>query len=168
MASDQTRRRALEAALSDAINERHRLDVVIGYLSEKLGRPVELPGVPGTGPGQPVDDPAHLVADGEFYGMSAPAAAVRVLQKVGKPNALKTEQLVSAIRKGGVKVKNAGTLYRSLIRHTKFKRVGKGLWGLAEWYPQPPQARTSTREAVQEQVGTPEPESEERPETEVA
>jgi hypothetical protein len=104
-----------------------------------------------------------LVAEGEFFGQTAPAAAILVLRKMGRPNALKTEQLVRALRKGGVPVKDAGTLYRSMNRNVKLKRAGKGLWGLSEWYGIT-KPRTTARTSGDGFADGSEPESEERPE----
>lgn len=140
-------KQGLQQALDEAVAERDRLDVVIAYLGEMLGVDTAAiawhPASPGSGrPITPrVDtstgqvDLLSLVAEGEFYGQSMASAASAVLRKIGKPNALKTAQLVEALRKGGVPVKSGGTLYRSINRNSKFRRVGKGLWGLSEWYP---------------------------------
>lgn len=137
---DTQRRQVLEAELTDAVRERERLDVVIAYLSDRLGIAPPTTGAGAKPEALRVDsmgrvDPESLVSEGEFFGSSATAAAARVLEKVGRPNNLKTEELMRAIRKGGVPVKNASTLYRSLIRYSKVQRVGPGLWGLAAWFP---------------------------------
>jgi hypothetical protein len=166
MMNDPGRRQALEAELAEALQERERLEVVISYLSKKLGRPVpasDMATSPSSGPRIDAEtgrvDPVSLVAEGEFFGQTATAAALAVLQKVGRPNALKTDQLVRAARKGGIPVKDYGTLYRSLGRNSKFKRVGKGLWGLSEWYPVQGKAHGPEAGAEAEE----EKEAEERP-----
>ena len=104
-----------------------------------------------------------LVKDAEFYGMSSPAAAIEVLRKVGNRHALKTAVLVVAVRKGGVPVKDAPTLYRSMIRNSRLKKVGKGLWGLSEWYPKDAPTPATVTPATTALVDDEEPESEERP-----
>lgn len=163
----------IEQALQKAVAERDRLSIVIAYLSEQLGVPVPPSGDQGPqppGPGAPrVDpttgrvDPISLVKEAEFFGMSAPAAAIAVLQKVGRPNALKTTVLVQAIRKGGVPVKDPATLFRSMIRNSKLTKVDKGLWGLSEWYPKGATPKASPSPATVGSATGDEPESEERP-----
>lgn len=48
---------------------------------------------------------------------------------------MKTGELADAIRHKGGEVTNLENLYRSLKRGKGIERVGRGLWGLSEWYP---------------------------------
>jgi len=80
-------------------------------------------------------DPANLVREGEFSGLSKTQAAIAVLGRVGSTRPLTTAELYSAVVKGGVNVKDNGTLYRAMYRVDRIIRVGTALWGLAEWYP---------------------------------
>jgi len=139
---DDASRQALEDELREAMNARQELDVVIGYLSRRLGVDVVVDVLPPA-PAPPVDhsapaagDPLTSVAVGEFIGLSGPKAAAIVLKRMGR-RPLKTPEIFRAIQKGGVNnIKDAPTLWRSLVRDKQFARVGKGLWGLATWYPQ--------------------------------
>jgi hypothetical protein len=80
-------------------------------------------------------DPADLVRENEFFGWATTKAAVDVLRRVGSTRPLTTKELYAALVKGGVKVKDPGTLFRSMYRSERIAHVGKALWGLAEWYP---------------------------------
>lgn len=86
--------------------------------------------------------PAELVREGEFSSLSKTEAAAAVLGRVGSP--LTTAELHSAVAKGGVNVKDRGTLYRSMYRVDRFTRVGTALWGLTEWHPQNGQRAQNT------------------------
>jgi hypothetical protein len=81
-------------------------------------------------------DPVTGVREGQFYGMSGPKASKALLRLVGRDRPLKTQEIFDAIRKGGVtQIQNANTLYRSLTRDPELHNVGRGRWGLTEWYP---------------------------------
>lgn len=97
------------------------------------------PGVAKVGPGGLTDDVLSLVYDNEFYGKSMPKAAETVLLRWSPPGhtrPLKTKQLLAALRKGGLAVTDARSLYRALYGASKFHPVGGGLWGLRAWYPE--------------------------------
>jgi len=149
---DETRRAVLEAELGDALQEREKLNYVIAYLSGRLGIPepsidrfgssaMPSPVVTASPPTpQPRADsgrqhPSGIVREGEFSDTSATKAVIAVLGRVGPTRPLKTRELFAAITKGGASVKDPGTLYRSIYRDPRIVRVGKALWGLAEWYP---------------------------------
>jgi hypothetical protein len=139
---DETRREALEAELADLIAERQKIDSLISYLSARLGvtAPEQSQSMVGAGatPTSADAEPTDLVNPGEFYGFSAPKAARTVLERIGRTRPLSTRVLLAAIRKGGVKLGGKspeGGLYRSLDRDDTFMRVGRGIWGLTEWYP---------------------------------
>lgn len=67
--------------------------------------------------------------------MSGPKAARALMEKFGRERPLKTEEIFTAIKKGGVQVQSQQGLYRSLFRDPKFTKVGMSLWGLSVWYP---------------------------------
>jgi hypothetical protein len=148
---DDTRRQVLTEELEEAIKERDRLTAFIELLGERLGVPIAGPNGPapsGTQEPAAAGDPASAVAEGEFYGMSAPKASKALLQKFGRSRPMKTDEIFEAVTKGGVKIKESGTLYRSLFRDEAFHRVGRGVWGLSEWYPNA--RRDATDDAEQE------------------
>lgn len=143
---DEVRRTVLAAELDEALRDMNRAAAVVEYLSAKLGVPP--PGGNGGGGGDgggdggveapPLDahaDPVAVVRDGEFFGMSGPKAAKALMEKFGRERPLKTEEIFSAIKKGGVQVQSQQGLYRSLFRDPKFTKVGTSLWGLSAWYP---------------------------------
>lgn len=144
---DEAVRTALEDELKEALRQREKLDVVISYLNERLGGQA----LPSSNEASPPEgsgivnlsaEPAASVREGEFFGMSSPEATRRLLEKFGRTRPMKTDEIFAAITKGGVRIQNAGTLYRSLTRDRDFLRVGRGVWGLSEWYPA--SARRST------------------------
>jgi len=140
---DEARRQALIAEREDAIRERERLDAVIEYLSIRLGVQVQdaepdsgLPTPPMTG--QLTNDVLALVYDQEFHGWTMPKAAAEVLTRWSPPphhRPLKTGELLDALRKGGLTIKDSRVLYRSLYTAPRFKNIKGGRWGLAAWYP---------------------------------
>lgn len=141
---DEGRKQVLLAELEDAKAERADLDAFIQVLSARLG--IETSGddhVPVTtpaGPGQlPVSaDPLDLVYANEFVGFSFPKAAETVLSRwspAPHQRPLKTTQLVAALRKGGLDVKDSRQVYRALWNATRFHNLKGGAWGFAAWYP---------------------------------
>lgn len=133
---------ALRAERDAAVAERTKLDVVISYLSARLGEP---PPSGGGMPSQPAGniagnggggDPVAGTHEGEYLGETSTDAAYKVLTKFGsKQHLLKTKDLFDAVRKGGVQITSEEGFYKSLARSHRFKKVGRGTWGLMEWYP---------------------------------
>lgn len=143
---DDQRREVLEAELAEHRKKRDQEDQIIQTLSLLLGlsetATAESPSATNAGgaastTGSPSGSPS-LVRQGEFYRMSATKAAKAVLERSGYRNALKTEQILAAIQKGGaggIGGKNPATaLYKNLWRDDEFEKVGGGLWGLSAWY----------------------------------
>jgi hypothetical protein len=156
---DMARRERLEAELAEVQRERERLDTVIAYLTEKLGMESPIPDStldaapePTGGAVGKLAEPSTAITEGGFFGMSAPKAAVILLERVGRTRPLKTKEIYNAIRKGGVNIGNPNTLHRSLTRDDRFYRVGRGLWGLSAWYPgqKPKAAEASSPNAANE------------------
>ncbi len=137
---EESERQALFAALDVARRDRAELDQLIGYLARRLGvtddgyESTFGTGGGPTGPTPPDVVPSTLVADGEFFGMSATKAAKALLNKLGRTRPLKTREIFDGIVKGGIKPANTETLYKSLSRSKEFELVQKGTWGLSEWY----------------------------------
>jgi hypothetical protein len=134
---DAAVRKALKAELETALREREKLDVVIAYLRARVGSGSSKDPV-----GADLDaalistlqrTPADAIGRGQFEGKSATKAARQVLNLFGSERPLKTQELFDALAKGGVRVKNANVLHRSLNRDDTFCRVERGLWGLSEW-----------------------------------
>jgi hypothetical protein len=161
---DEARRQVLMAEREDAIQERARLDEerarldgFIEYVSMRLGVQVEdqqpdaaLPSAPPAG--QLTNDVLSLVYDQEFFGWTMPKAAAEVLRRWSpEPHhrPLKTGELMEALRKGGLTIKESRVLYRSLYTAPRLKLIKGGRWGLAQWYPP---ERNKTGAGRQEQL----------------
>ena len=154
---DESERQALFAALDVARRDRQELDQLIGYLSRRLGvsEDDESAGqTRGTGGGQTPPDviPSTLVADGEFFGMSATKATKALLNKLGRTRPLKTREIFDAIKKGGVNPATPDVLYKSLARSKDFELASKGTWGLSEWYGN--RSRKSRRDPGNDESGS--------------
>jgi hypothetical protein len=162
---DQKRRDVLKAAYNDLLAQMADLQVALRVLAMQLGE--DLPGAPAdTGPVPAVgsgEDPASRVNQGEFHGYSSPKATHALLERVGRTRPLKTLEILEAIRKGGVQLGGKspeGTLYKSLDRDERFTKVGRGFWGLSDWYPaRPRKAETPTVPEVPEVIARARPES---------
>jgi hypothetical protein len=136
----------LKAALDALIAERDELNTVIAGLAKRIGVPVPPSGGGGGGNPNPGGggggDPVAGTFEGEYHGFTSTKAAGEVLKKFGnRQHPIKTKALFDAIKKGGVDIANEDGLYRSLARSRNFRKVGRGIWGLSEWYP----ARTGQR-----------------------
>lgn len=136
---NETRRKVLIEELEEAVQERDNLTAFIETLAARLG--VEAPERQGerirdaNQAPNPNAVPSETVNEAEFYGQSAPKASRALLERFGPSRPMKTDEIYQAISKGGVRTKDADTLYRSLRRDPGFHKVGRGLWGLSEWYP---------------------------------
>lgn len=87
---------------------------------------------------EPAAEPKHVRED-SFFGLSATAAARKYLNMVKRP--VVTQDLVDALKQGGLltNAKNFySNLYTSLKRSEEFTNLGRGKWGLTEWYPNRP------------------------------
>jgi hypothetical protein len=127
-------RAALQKELQHAEEERDRLDVVIAYLRERLREDEQERPAPVSSDGAARSTRASRSRSGLRSGprrLTAAKAAEAVLTERDEP--LRTPELLIAVNALGVGIKNADGLYRTLSRNPKFKRFGRGLWGLAEW-----------------------------------
>lgn len=170
---EEARRQLLQGELEQALRERDRLNVVVAYLSERLG--IEEPASDGgeTAPTEQAlataTEAADAVREGQFYGMSGPKAAKELLRMFGRTRPMKTDEIYAAIKKGGVGIGSSGTLYRSMFRDDDFHKVGRGVWGLSEWYPNASkQTKTEGQDESDEQIVTAPPPSEDASEEESA
>ncbi|MFN2519210.1 MAG: hypothetical protein ABR604_09250 [Jatrophihabitantaceae bacterium] len=143
---DENRRTVLMAELDAMKKERDDLTLVIGALSARLGVSVDdgadttanTEGQGGSGNGALTDDVLSLIYANEFFGMTMPKAAEAVLGRWSPDpyrRPLKTTELVKALNKGGLDIKEPRVLYRSLYSTPRFKNLRGGQWGLTKWYP---------------------------------
>ena len=140
-----------EAVLEDLRAKRDELNAAIAAI-ERLSRSGSAS--PNPSANEEGDSGAPLAGGGEepalatesktlrediFFGLSATEAAKKYLTIVKRP--VLTQDLVAALKKGGflTNAKNFySNLYTSLKRSDEFTNLGKGKWGLAEWYPNRP------------------------------
>lgn len=124
-----------DAVLADLKAKRDQIDHAILVL-EGLRGGVSLPGLvqPQTGPDADVDGP------GAFLGMTIPDAAKKLLN--ARKRALGNADIVAAFKAGGLEMRSVdplNTIGSVLTRRFNtvgdIVRVGRGVWGLAEWYP---------------------------------
>lgn len=144
---DEQQKAALRSLRDKYIADRDKNHMLASLISAELGEPT--PGGPsgmdfaslgsgssaGSG-GSAGADPVAGTAEGEFFNYNSTDAAYDVLKKYGsRTHPLKTKQIFDAIKKGGVQISVEQAMYRSLARSHRFRKVGPGSWGLAEWYP---------------------------------
>ena len=136
---NQREREAWRIVLDGALRDRAELDATISHARRVLGLQDEDNGgeasEPAAGPLDVGTDPVASTREGEFFGMSGPQATEALMRKFGRSRPLKTDEIFNAIRKGGVQIQSKEGLYRTLTRDADFHRVGRGTWGLSEWYP---------------------------------
>lgn len=129
-------RDSMEKTLAALEAERAELDTTIEFLKRKLGRSDSENGSSSS------TTASKHVASGQihhdtFYGMSVIDAAKKYLSIVGKP-ARSTQEVMDGLKKGGID-KEYATVSSVLARAARtgqgLDNVGRGNWGLSEWYP---------------------------------
>ena len=90
-----------------------------------------------------------------FVGLIIPEATAKYLSMVGRP-ARTTPEITEALNRGGIS-SNQGTIATVLGRghnagEGNVVRAGKGLWGLAEWYPSRPKATRRREEGESDEA----------------
>jgi hypothetical protein len=127
-----------QAVLADLKARRARLDDLIARIEADIfgqateGVPVAIPATASSG----FTGPIH--AD-TFFGLPIAEAAKKFLKMAGR--AQNTTAIADALARGGMKRPQENNLFSILVRAAKGRevvKVGKGLWGLSEWYPKPP------------------------------
>jgi len=136
-----------KAVLEDLEARRDALDAAIAALRLLSGEHAVAVGAKSL----PVT--AEIQAD-TFVGLNIPEAASKYLRMMGK-GAKSTEQLIEALIRGGLKVTPASI--SSVLRKNNRDgegdviKVGRGLWGLQEWYPGRPRRATKSSTADSEE-----------------
>jgi len=111
-------------------------------------------GLAGEGPsgiGSSVEGPSVPIHADTFVGLNITEAAAKYLRIMGRP-ARTTEQVADGLVRGGLNVTQASV--SSILRKNnrtgegEVIKVGRGLWGLQEWYPGRP--RRSNRQGSEE------------------
>ncbi len=129
-----------EKLLADLEEERAGIDLMIAFVKRRMGKLAEaassaLPAKPaGT-----IPERSFRLQQDTFFRMSVPDAIKKYLNIVKRPKTAK--DITAGLDSGGLthQAKNLyATVYPTLLRMEKANevvRVGKGEWGLAEWYP---------------------------------
>jgi hypothetical protein len=161
---DEQEKTVLRSLLDKKIAERDRLTLFIDTIAAELGEPV--PSGP-SGNGSPTvtrsgarlgADPVASTNEGEYFSFTSTDAAREILTKYGdRQHPIKTSVLYQALKKGGVTISSEDVLYRSLARSNRFRKVGRGLWGLSDWYPTSAKQPASKREPDMSNVTNLEP-----------
>ncbi len=112
-------------------SKRAALDQAIAALEGKASGAVEAEGGGLT----------EKIQTDSFVGLNIATASVKYLKMVGRP-ARTTEDIYNALAKGGLshftRESVATILQRMHNQNGDIVRVSKGVWGLAEWYPNRP------------------------------
>jgi len=139
--TDDAKRAALLDLLSDTEREIEDLQRVARFLRSRIGLQEAQVRSAAPEPQQPVVQDADIVSSGEYAGWSSREAAIRILDKVGRP--ITVDDLLRLLRRAGLELngKHArNTLRRTLFGDPAFVHPTPRLWGLA------PKARTMNEE----------------------
>jgi hypothetical protein len=130
-----------KAVLAYLKARRARLDQLIVGMEAEMGQPdasvalaADDPGSGGTQP--PVSVTIH---PDSFFGLSIIEAAKKFLKMARRAQHLNA--IADALAQGGLKRPADNVMSGILVRAAKGReviKVGKGMWGLTEWYPKPP------------------------------
>ncbi len=133
--------------LADLKARRAQLDQAIAGIEVMLGEA----SVVGGG-GEPIatkfggSGPTPTIHPDTFFGLGIAEAAKKYLKMVRR--AQHTKDIADALGQGGMKRPPENNLFSILVRAAKGRevvKVGKGMWGLTEWYPKPPKEPTEDR-----------------------
>ena len=119
------------AVLADLKERRINMDLAIAALEVLCGEPTVVIG------GTKESTSTEIQAD-TFVGLNIAEAASKYLRIMGR-GAKSTEQVAEALVRGGLAVTKASV--SSILRKNNRTgegdviKVGRGLWGLQEWYP---------------------------------
>lgn len=124
-----------DAVLADLRAKREQIDQAIQIIEAVRGGAGASPAVgPNTPQGGGIDGP------GAFLGMTIPDAAKSLLAARRRP--LNNADIVAALKGGGLHMNSVdpintvgSVLMRRFNQVGDIVRVGRGVWGLAEWYP---------------------------------
>lgn len=123
-----------ELFLDKLLAERMELDKVIDAVKKRLGK---IDSSPKNG-SNIHQDQIHIleIHHDTFYGMSIVDASKKYLSIVGKP-ARATREIMEGLKKGGLDRPYStvsSVLARAVRNDEGLKNVGRGHWGLSEWY----------------------------------
>ncbi|MCA9906576.1 MAG: hypothetical protein H7A18_03225 [Sinobacteraceae bacterium] len=130
------------AVLADLEAKRDKLDAAIAGIRTMLGMPAGVSSAASVGSAGS-NGSTEIEAD-TFFSLSIPDAAKKYLGMRKKPAT--TPEIVEALRRGGqthAGGESFGNTLGSVLARVYgngggIVRVGRGMWGLAEWYPNKP------------------------------
>ena len=125
-----------EAVLADLRAKRAQIDSAITAIEAlRSGSPVA-----GAGAAVPTDAATAMEGPGAFLGMTIPEAAKKLLASRRQP--MRNPDIAAAFKAGGLhmnSVEPANTIGSVLMRRATevgdIVKIGRGTWGLKEWYP---------------------------------
>ncbi len=126
-------------ALADLRAKRDHIDQLIQQLEGVRSGTVAF-GAIGIAPSAPVSGTPAMNEAGAFLGMTIPDAARKLL--VGRREPLNNADILAGLKKGGLVLNSAdplntvgSVLTRRFHQVGDIVRIGRGVWGLQEWYP---------------------------------
>lgn len=149
-----------DAVLADLRAKRDQIDQTIRMIEAHRGgnAPAAKPFEASLGGGR-----ADEEGPGAFLGMSIPDAAKKLLGM--RKRAMSNGEIASGIQSGGLVMKSAdpqntvgSVLTRRFNENGDIVRVGRGVWGLAEWYPNRNFKKKPDKDGSGAKVETSEPE----------
>lgn len=137
--SDLTAPDPYDAVILDLRAKRDQIDSAITLLGVLRGgiTGISFDGPQATPPAASSDDVTY---PGAFLGMSIPEAARKLL--AGKKRTLSNAEIALALKSGGLALASVdpmntigSVLTRRFMKVGDIVKVGRGVWGLKEWYP---------------------------------
>ncbi|WP_324829097.1 winged helix-turn-helix domain-containing protein [Qipengyuania zhejiangensis] len=141
MATENQSTNPYAAALADLRRKRAEIDNTIKVLEAMSGLNLADVSAASSDSGLPDATPVDVAADGEpFLGMSIVDAAKKLL--VARNRKMGNKEIAKELAAGGLVMKSAdpvntvgSVMTRRFNQVGDVVRVGRGTWGLKEWYP---------------------------------
>ena len=131
-----------ETVIADLRNKRDQIDQTIALLTALRGGPPNIPVAPSS--------PAPVAADetGPFFGMSIVDGTKKLLEREMRP--LGNADIAYELQAGGIVLSSeqplnvvGSVLTRRFQQVGDVVKVGRGVWGLKDWYPEQSFSSTS-------------------------
>ena len=128
-----------QAVVADLKARRARYDQLIAAVEALILGQGDVPELEPASAGSGTSILSTAIHPDTFFGLTFNDAAKKFL-KIAR-RAQHTTAIADAIGQGGLKRPDVNVLSSILVRAAKGReivKVGKGMWGLPEWYPKPP------------------------------
>jgi len=137
-----------QAVLAYLKARRARLDQLIAGMEAEMGQPDASVSIAAADLGNGGTQPPVSVTihPDSFFGLSIIEATKKFLKMARRAQHLNA--IADALAQGGLKRPTDNVLSGILVRAAKGReviKVGKGMWGLSEWYPKPPKESIEDR-----------------------